>query len=395
MEISEFEALSTAAGRELLLELGDYDESTALGVGSRLRARYPATLVGAALTQARLRARARDKFGPDAARMFFTAEGLEQATRRPVAGLRAARYAAAGVRRVADLCCGIGGDALAFAAAGIAVLAVDRDPLTCAVAEANAAACGLGDLIEVRCADVLGAPLDGCDAVFLDPARRTARGRVFDPDAYSPPWSFALELARRVSAAGFKVAPGLPHQLIPADAEAQWVSDGGAVKEVGVYFGPLARPGRTATLLPGPVSLRGRGVPDPTPGPIGRFLYEPDGAVIRAHLIGELAEQLGATTIDPTIAYLTSDVLVGSPFATPYEITDVLPFHLKRLRALVGERGYGTLTIKKRGADIDPAVLRGQLKPRGPNSAVLIVTRELGTHRALLARPAGFSKSLD
>jgi SAM-dependent methyltransferase len=387
MEIIQLAGLRAQVGRELLGELGEYNHTAALERASRLRTRYPADLVGAALTQARLRGRAREKFGADAAVMFFTQDGLEQATRRPVAALRAARYAAAGVRRVADLCCGIGGDALAFAAAGIEVLAADRDPLACAVAEANAEALGLADRIEVRCADAARVPLDGCDAVFLDPARRTARGRVFDPDAYSPPWSFALALAGRVAAAGFKVAPGLPHELIPEGAQAQWVSDQGDVKEVGIYFGPLAgEPGRSATLLPRHVTLRSRGEPDPEPAAVGRYLYEPDGAVIRAHLIGELARMLDARTIDPTIAYLTADKLVASPFAAAYEITDVLPFQVKKLRALVAERGYGTLTIKKRGADIDPAALRGQLKPSGPNAAVLIVTRESGQHRALIAR---------
>lgn len=393
MELADLEALLTDEGQGLLAELGQYAESAALALASKLRERYPAPLVAAALTQARLRGRAVAKFGDAARIMYFTPDGLEQATRREVADLRARRYIAAGVRRVADLCCGIGGDALAFAAAGLHVLAVDRDPLVCAVAEANARAAGLGDLIEVRWAEVekvalTGPAGHGCDAVFLDPARRTARGRVFDPAGYSPPWSFALDLAERIPAAGFKAAPGLPHSDIPDTAEAEWVSDHGEVKEAGIYFGPLAGPTRRATLLPGPHTFTTRGLPSPEPGPLRRYLYEPDGAVIRARLLGELAEDLNATTIDPTIAYLTGDALVSTPFATAYEITDRLPFHAKQLRAVIAQRGIGTLVVKKRGADIDPAALRKQLRPSGPNSAVLIVTRVLGAHTALLAQPA-------
>ncbi len=393
MEIADFDALLTDEGQALLAELGDYTESAALALASKLRHRYPASLVAAALTQARLRGRAVAKFGEAARTMYFTPDGLEQATRRDVADLRARRYAAAGARRVADLCCGIGGDALAFAAAGLEVLAVDRDPVVCAAAEANARAAGLADRIEVRWADVANVALTGlggrdCDAVFLDPARRTARGRVFDPAGYSPPWSFALDLANRVPAAGFKAAPGLPHSDIPDTAEAEWVSDHGEVKEAGIYFGPLAGPARRATLLPGPHTLVTRGLPNPEPGPLRRYLYEPDGAVIRARLIGELAADLGATTIDPTIAYLTGDALISTPFAAAYEITDVLPFHVKQLRAFIAQRGIGTLVVKKRGADIDPAALRKQLRPSGPNSAVLIVTRVLGAHTALLAQTA-------
>jgi hypothetical protein len=131
--------------------------------------------------------------------------------------------------------------------------------------------------------------LDGCDAVFLDPARRGERGRVFDPDAYSPPWSFAVGLAERFDAAGFKVAPGIPHEAIPVSAEAEWVSDAGDVKEAGIYFGPLRTADRRATLLPGPHTLVAAGEGDPEPGEIGRYVYEPDGAVIRARLLGELA----------------------------------------------------------------------------------------------------------
>ena len=389
MDLTEFDRLLTDGGRELLDELAALPTAVdPLTAATRLRTRFPAGLVSAALTQDRLRRRAVAKFGGRARSMYFTEAGYEQSTRAGVARLRAERYAAAGVRDVADLCCGIGGDALAFAAAGIRVLAVDRDPVTCAVLRANAAALGFAELIRVECGDVTSVPLDGCDAVFLDPARRGERGRVFDPDAYSPPWSFAVGLAERFDAAGFKVAPGIPHEAVPAAAEAEWVSDSGDVKEAGIYFGPLRTADRRATLLPGPHTLVAAGEGDPEPGEIGRYVYEPDGAVIRARLLGELAVMLGAHTLDPTIAYLTADQYERTPFAAAYEVTDVLPFTVKKLRALVAERGYGTLTIKKRGADVDPAALRKQLRPSGPttNAATIIVTRHLGRHVALVAR---------
>jgi SAM-dependent methyltransferase len=389
VDLTEFDHLLTDRGQELLSELGALPEPVdPLTAATRLRARFPTELVVTALTQDRLRRRAAAKFGEQAGSMYFTDAGYEQSTRSVVARSRAERFAAAGVRRVADLCCGIGGDALAFAAAGIRVLAVDRDAVTCAVLRANAAALGLSELIRVECGDVTGAALDGCDAVFLDPARRGERGRVFDPDAYSPPWSFAVGLADRFPAAGFKVAPGIPHEEIPRAAEAEWVSDSGDVKEAGIYFGPLRTAERRATLLPGGHSLVASGEPDPEPGEIGQYLYEPDGAVIRARLIGELAAALDARTIDRTIAYLTADQYTPTPYAAAYEVTDVLPFTVKKLRALVAERGYGTLAIKKRGADVDPAALRKQLRPTGPktNAATIIVTRHLGRHVALVAR---------
>ena len=157
------------------------------------------------------------------------------------------RLAARGVRRVADLGCGIGADTLAFARAGLRVLAIEADPTTAAVAEANAAALGLADPVEVRVADATTVDLSEVDAVFCDPARREGGRRVFDPSAYSPPWSFVAALPARVPATVLKVAPGLDHALIPDGAEAAWVSVDGDVVEATIWCGPLAAVPRRAT----------------------------------------------------------------------------------------------------------------------------------------------------
>ncbi|MFH0242784.1 methyltransferase domain-containing protein [Streptomyces sp. HK10] len=391
--LSAFHRLLTDEGQALLAELRSYDPGRELAVATRLRRDHPAGLVSAAIAQARLRQRAAAKFGPgDAARMYFTPDGVEQATRASVAAYRAGRLAALGVRRLADLCCGNGGDAIALARAGIEVLAVDRSPLTCAVARANAGALGLSDLIEVRCADVTEVDASGFDAVFADPARRGGRGgrgRIFDPEAYSPPLSWAVEAARRAPLAALKVAPGIPHESVPADAAAEWISDGGDVKEAVLWFGAASHeaPRVRATLLPGPRTLDSAGLPDPPPGPVGRYLYEPDGAVIRAHLVAEVAERVGGRLIDPTIAYVTSDEHRPTPYATAYEVTDALPFNVKRLKALLRERGVGTLTVKKRGSAVEPEELRRKVKPSGPGSATVFLTRVAGAPTMLLGRP--------
>ncbi|NVK79647.1 methyltransferase domain-containing protein [Streptomyces morookaense] len=384
-----FTALLTDEGQQLLDELRHYDPSQELATATRLRREHPAELVSAALGQARLRQRAVAKFGTeDAYRMYFTPHGVEQATRASVAAYRARRFAAHGVRRVADLCCGIGGDAIALARAGVSVLAVDRDPLTCEVVRANAAALGLSELVEVRCADVTEVDTSGYDAVFVDPARRGGRGRIFDPEAYSPPLSWAVGAARKAPFAALKIAPGVPHEAVPEEAEAEWISDGGDVKEAVLWFG--TEPGaRRATLLPGGASLTGRGLPDPAVRPVGRYLYEPDGAVIRAHLVAEVAEELGGGLVDETIAYVTADELRATPYAAAYEITDVLPFNLKKLKAVVRERGIGVAVIKKRGSAVEPEELRKKLKLGGPNSCVIVLTRVAGAPAMLLGQPAG------
>ncbi|MGW5762711.1 class I SAM-dependent methyltransferase [Streptomyces tendae] len=389
--MNDLDLLLSPEGRALLDEVRDTDPARELAVATRLRRTHPAELVSAALGQARLRQRAVAKFGAeDAGRMFFTANGVEQSTRASVAAYRAERFAALGVTSVADLCCGIGGDAIALARAGIRVLAVDRDPATAAAARANAEALGLGDLIEVREADVTEVDTGAYDAVFVDPARRGGRGRIFDPEAYSPPLSWAVLAARTASlAAALKVAPGIPHEAVPEDAEAEWISDGGDVKEAVLWFGTGAAPGAVrATLLPGPRTLPGTGLPDPEVRAPGRYLYEPDGAVIRAHLVAEVAEDLDGGLIDPTIAYVTADALHSTPYATAYEITDRMPFNVKKLKALLRERGVGTLTVKKRGSAVEPEELRKKVKPQGPNAATVFLTRVAGAPTMLIGRPA-------
>ncbi|MER7149738.1 class I SAM-dependent methyltransferase [Streptomyces lydicus] len=389
-DLDVFAALLAPEGQTLLDELRDHDPADELAAATRLRRDHPAPLVSAALGQARLRQRAAAKFGADAQRMYFTANGVEQSTRATVAAHRAGRLAALGVRSVADLCCGIGGDALALARAGIRVLAVDRDPLACAAARANAAALGLTELIEVRAADVTKVDTAGWDAVFVDPARRSKvrGGRIFDPEAYSPPLSWAVEAARTAPFAALKIAPGVPHEMLPEDAEAEWISDRGEVKEAVLWFG-TAPGARRATLLPAGDSLLGAGLPDPEAGPVGRYLYEPDGAVIRAHLVAEAAAALDGRLIDPTIAYVTADALRPTPYATAYEITDVLPFNVKRLKALLRERGVGTAVIKKRGSAVEPEELRKKLKlGGGGNSVTIFLTRVAGAPTMLLGQPA-------
>ncbi|TDC23139.1 methyltransferase domain-containing protein [Streptomyces sp. 8K308] len=388
--LGAFPDLLTERGQRLLAQLRDLDPADELTAATRLRRDHPAELVSAAIGQARLRQRAAAKFGRDAERMYFTPHGVEQATRAPVAAWRAARFAELGARRLADLCCGVGGDAIALARAGIEVVAVDRDPLTCAVARANVEALGLADRVEVREAAVEDVPLDGFDALFADPARRGGRGRVFAPEAYSPPLSWALAAAGRAPLAALKVAPGVPHEAVPAEAAAEWVSHRGEVKEAVLWFGTGEREPRRATLLPGCDTLAGSGARRAPAGEPGRYLYEPDGAVIRAHLVAEVAEAIGGRLLDPEIAYVTADAPAATPFATGYELTDVLPFNVKRLRALLRERDVGTVTVKKRGSALTPEELIRRLKPRGPGAATVFLTR-VADEPAMLLSPGVLS----
>jgi SAM-dependent methyltransferase len=380
VDLASFRTLRSAAGERALAELSTLDPGDLLPTITALRSRFPADLVSAAVTQARLRERAAAKFGTDAAAMFFTPDGLEQATRTAVARHRAARFGP--YERVLDLCCGIGGDLIALARAGLPVHGVDSDPLTVEVARENASVLGLSG-VDVSCTDATTVPLPGWPAAFCDPARRGGGRRIFNPRAYSPPFSFLSELAAAVPATGAKVAPGIPHSLVPAGVEAEWISDGGDVKETALWFGPLSTVDRRATLLPSGATLVSSGAVASV-GSVGRFLYEPDGAVIRAGLVAEAAQFIDGRLIDSTIAYVTADSLVASPFMTAYEITDVLGFSLKRLRSMLRDRNIGVVTVKKRGSAIDPALLRRDLRLSGTQHATIVLTRVAGAPTVLL-----------
>jgi hypothetical protein len=271
------------------------------------------------------------------------------------------------------------------------------------MAAANAEAVGLAELFTVECGDATAFDVTRVDAVFCDPARRSAGTgrRIFDPSAYSPPWDFVTGLAERVPRTVVKVAPGLDHALIPADAEAEWVSVGGDLVEAALWCGELAEVPRRATLCrEGPPvdasagggapchQLTGSGDAEAAVGPVRRYVYDPDPAVIRAHLVAELAAELSATLADPSIAYLYADAPVATPFARCLEITDVLPFSLKRLRALLRERRVGRAEILKRGSALEPEKLRRELKLAGEAAASLVLTRVGGAPTVLVCRPA-------
>jgi SAM-dependent methyltransferase len=396
MDLDAFRGLLTPEGQVLLRrteEVYDAEGGDALRTVSALRRGAGAVsgeAAAAALTQVELRRRARAKLGAELAdRMFFTRDGLEQATRLRVAEHRAARMAFADPGSVLDLGCGIGGDLIAFARAGLTAAGVDRDPLHVEVARANLVALGLAGAVQVAGAEDVDTA--GFGALFADPARRTSAGRVFDVDGWSPPWSFVERLLTRPAClACVKVAPGIPHSLVPAGVEAEWVSDEGEVKEAALWSPDLATVRRRATVIrsgglatlteeddPGVQGLRG----------VGRYLYEPDGAVIRAGLVTAVAAGVDGGLVDPHIAYVTADDAFTTPFARSYEVLAELPYKERPLRAALRERGVGRVTIKKRGVDVVPEELRKRLALVGDDEATLVLTRVAGEGTALLVRP--------
>ncbi|WP_028275749.1 class I SAM-dependent methyltransferase [Arthrobacter sp. I3] len=381
----------TPEGWELLASLGPYREDEAFRLTASLRkAGHSPELVSAVLTQSRLRTKAEAKFGEFARQMIFTKAGLEQATRLTVAARHAQRFAEAGIGHVADLGCGLGADSMALASLDLVVTAVEMDEAT--------AACATMNLIPFRNAtvvhsDATSVSLEGVDGVWLDPARRTTSTsgtkRIWDPEDFSPPLSFVESLAGSGRAVGVKMGPGMPHDSVPAGCEAQWVSVGGDVTEVALWFNAVRRPGvRRAALVLGPLGSAeltsgedfGAGPVAPV-GPVEGYLYEPDGAVIRAGLVADVALQLGGHLVDEHIAYICAPELHDTPFAKAYRVLEVMPFNVKALKAWVKDQGIGVLDIKKRGMAVTPEELRKQLLPGGSakhkdkKAATLVLTR--------------------
>lgn len=222
----------------------------------------------------------------------------------------------------------------------------------------------------------------GFDAFFLDPARRDERGRTFDPSAYTPSWSFTDDLLRRAGGC-VKTGPAVPRDAGPDGAEIEWVSLDGDLKEAAVWSPGLATARRRATLLPGGHTLTDGEDRVPPAGPVRPVLYEPDAAVIRAGLVGALAELVGGTLLDPHIAFVCADDPVTTPFARAYRVIEELPYREKALRAALRARDVGPLTIKKRGVEVTPEALRGRLGLRGSRPATLVLSRH-GRHAVAL-----------
>lgn len=268
---------------------------------------------------------------------------------------------------------------------------LERDPVRAIFAEANARIWELAERVVVVQEDITESPITA-QAAWLDPARRRDSRRVSDPEDYAPPLSWLTELsARGIESIGVKLSPGIDHALAGHfGAELEFLSEGGECREALLWLGE-ARSGdalRATVITPmGPVSLAGQeDVPGQPSAIAGRYLYEPDPAVIRAHLVRTLARQLVAAPIDPQIAYLLGDTLVSTPFADAYEVLDRFPYGNKRLQKALMDRDVGRVIIKKRGFPQEPDEVRKQLKLRGSEEIIVILARIGKGHEVFLCR---------
>jgi SAM-dependent methyltransferase len=377
MTAADLDALLMPAGAALLSAAAELHPTPATypAAADRLAKRFPGLPVRAALDAVMLRAKAAAKF-PHAGRMWFDREALEMASHPLAAAHRAGRFA--GLGPVADLGCGIGADALAFAAAGLEVVAVDRDPVRLRMAGENLRACHLAaTLVE---GDLLAADLGGVRSAFADPGRRPA-GRTLHPEHGEPPVAAVVGRLPPGFPLAVKLAPGVSRpELARYAADAEFVSVHGELKECVLWFGPFRTGRPTATLLPGPHTLTGEpGDPyDVAPVEAGQFVHDPDPAVVRADLVNELATRLGAWPLEAGYSLLASAADPASPFATTHRVEAVLPLDARTLAGWLRERSIGRVTPVKRGVDVDADALAR--KCRGPGD---------GHRRVYLARAGG------
>ncbi len=398
MDLTSLRKLLTPTGQQILQVAMDLHprEEEFLRHFQNLSRKYPRDLARAALEIAILRGEAQDKF-LFADKMYFTRPALEQATPYEVSTYRSERYRQ--FDYLVDLACSIGGDTLSFAQIA-PTIGVDRDPVRLTMARANIRALNLTNQVLFLKADLTSPiPLSPCLsnlALFFDPARREAGRRVFSIQDYIPPLSIVQAWLLRFPALGVKISPGVSlEELNEYDAEVEFISLRGELKEATLWFGPLKRVGRRATILPGPHTFTSGGSPlvqQPSQQRIPihepkAYIYEPDPAIIRAGLVQHLGAQLDAAQLDPNIAYLTVDKLTTTPFARVWAVEDWLPFQLKRLRAYLRERRVGHVVVKKRGSPIQPEELIRSLRLEGDNKRVVFLTHLRGRPIVVICFP--------
>lgn len=381
--LHELAWLASEKGRSACTEMAAGNSADTPTAISRWRERIDAEFVTAAWTQVLLRQSARSKFAR-ADRMLFDRTGLEQASDEVVAAHKAARFTGSG--RIADLCCGVGGDTIALAGAA-PVVSVDISGPRATMAEHNAAA------YERRAEGVIGdveLTHPDADAAHVDPDRRATGHREHDAEQGSPNLVVLEVIVRRYNHLAIKLSPGAAFDRLPFDCEIELISHRGNCKQAVAWTGRFAGAHRRATVLPSGQSIDAQSEADlawPAAAPVepGAYLVEPDAAVIRANLVGVLARRLTAAPIDAHIAWLVSDRAVSTPFGHTFRIIDTAPFNGKRLRPWLAGHDIGTLEIKTRGVAIRPEDVGRRLRLRGRRPGVLLITRLTDKPVAILA----------
>jgi hypothetical protein len=312
-----------------------------------------------------LRRRAAAKFD-DPSHWLFTDDALQQATAQPVAEHRARRLAGAVVN---DVTCSVGTELAALRNSAAYLVGSDIDPTRLAMAAHNVA-----DVPLCR-ADALR-PVTRDAVVLADPARRRSGLRRFDPRDYAPPLDQLLEIFGDRDLV-VKCGPGIDFAELDRlgfRGEVEVTSYGGSVREACLWSpGLTAGIRRRATMLDAAEAITDAEPDECGVAPVGRWIVDPDGAVVRAGLVRHYAARHGLWQLDPDIAYLSGDRLPDG--VRGFEVLDEVGYNEKRLRQVLAARDVGAVEILVRGVDVDPDVLRKRLRLRGSEQASVVITR--------------------
>ena len=368
----------------------DLSDANTLRLIGELRKSLSMNEAAAILSTLRLRIRAKSKFPRYARDMLFTDDGLQQASHPLVRRYRAQSMMA---QSVLDLCCGIGGDSLALAAAAKNVLGVDIDAVRIAIARHNAEVTGLHAQFAV--ADVRKSIPSGFDGIFFDPARRDEQGRrIHHVERYVPPLSLVQSWSAREIVVKLSPAVDL-RQLAPYNGALEFISAKGQLAEAVLWLKrPTAPPGATLLTDDDAHHLHHREIAPVEITAPRSWLFEPDPSVMRAGLVRQLAHDLQATMLDASIAYLTAEQRRDTPWGRYWRVLDWMPFQLKRLRHFLMARDIGRVTVKKRGFPMSPEELIARLRLKGGGLArVLVMTRHRGAPIVIICDEPSFGRT--
>lgn len=392
-----------SAGCDALRERAAVCDAYSTADVTALRKKWDKELVHAALALAKARGKAAVKFGAAAARLVADPEGVEMATSRAAAAWKARRFAAAGggTRRVLDLCCGIGGDAMAVRAAGLDVTCVDGDPVRAWMAGLNAGCDARSILVEELLngaaalrpapggdargeghgADGIRQKPDATEMFHIDPARRvkngSTSGRVWSLAEVQPGPEVLRAVVERWRDGAIKLAPGVGYAELAAAGlagEVEIISERGGLTQAVLWTGQLSRGDglRTATLLrcaantePGPddiATLIGApDVPETLPvWPTGqeslppKFIHEVDDSIERAELLTALCARTGAAMLHPRLGLVASNTLLHDPFLRGFELLEMARWNEQRAAAVLKRLGAGSIEVKTRAKAVNP-----------------------------------------
>ena len=369
--------------------------------------------------QLRLRNRAAKKFSsPD--RWLWTTKLLEQSSDEKVASLTAAAFPKD--VRVIDFCCGAGADAVALACRG-PLTAVDRCDVACGLARANLALNfpGLartmppvgrtlrssGHTVEVVQANAETIDFGSDTWVHFDPDRRVDSRRTTQVSHFQPGMDFLSKVVDRSAGGSIKLAPATKFDVagtsrsddqvseFKIDRERmgrQFVAWGHSVRQQRWWWNVELYPAATTTVSI--LSRSGEWYHWSTNDheasefdewsntledwrEIRGYIGDADSCVRAAGLQAILAGKLNACLVGNPVGFFQTEQLDdrATPLVDWFEIEATMAFDRKRLRSYLRERNVGVLEIKVRNVDIDPALLRNELKLRGSEAVTLLVTR--------------------